>query len=460
MSPIRPLLIIALAIWTGLIIRNTLNSVPETPEVDLEKWWGSNPKPKEEDKSIRPFQISFNETMIEDLIQRIRNRRPLTKPLEGIKSEYGMNTNYLEKILKYWTEKYEFKKREERLNQFKRYKTKIQGLDIHFIRVKPNNVKEGVDVLPLLMLHGWPTSSQEYTKVIPLLTTPRKVHNFVFEVIAADLPGFGFSEGTNKPLLNPVEIGIIMRNLMQRLGFEKFYIQAGDWGSQCATHMATLFPDQILGFHTNMPISSRSISTVKLLLGSLFPSLIMDEKHVHRVYPLKNLFSYLIRESGYFHLQATKPDTIGVGLTDSPTGLAAYIMEKIAICSNRDQLNTDHGGLESLEIDDVLDILTIIWTNNCIVTSMRIYAEGLSSPTIRIIHNIPTTVPTAAINFLYEVIYQPDWILRDKFPNLVRSTVYEYGGHFAALQTPRELVDDVFAATVEFIKFHSKSKKQ
>lgn len=131
--------------------------------------------------------------MIDDLKQRIRNRRPLTRPLEGIQSEYGMNTIYLENILDYWVNKYDFKKREERLNKFPRFKTKIQGLDIHFIRVKPK-VKDGIKVLPLLMLHGWPTSSQEYTKVIPLLTIPNKGYGFVFEVIAADLPGFGYSE--------------------------------------------------------------------------------------------------------------------------------------------------------------------------------------------------------------------------------------------------------------------------
>lgn len=130
--------------------------------------------------------------MIKDLKERLHNRRTFTKPLQGIQSEYGINTIYLETVLDYWVEDYDFKKRADLLNMFPHYKTNIQGLDIHFIRVKPD--VEDVEVLPLLMLHGWPSSSKEFDKVIPMLTRPRVGYNFVFEVIAADLPGYGFSE--------------------------------------------------------------------------------------------------------------------------------------------------------------------------------------------------------------------------------------------------------------------------
>lgn len=131
--------------------------------------------------------------MISDLKQRIKNRRKFTKTLEGMQSQYGMNSDYLQKILNYWVDKYDFKERVELLNEFPHYKTKIQGLDLHYIHVKPK-VNDNVEVLPLLMLHGWPSSSKEFVKVIPMLTTPKKGYYFVFEVVAADLPGFGFSE--------------------------------------------------------------------------------------------------------------------------------------------------------------------------------------------------------------------------------------------------------------------------
>ncbi|XP_063622121.1 juvenile hormone epoxide hydrolase-like isoform X2 [Cydia splendana] len=314
------------AISYGVFLTYYIYKVPDMPRLDQDLWWGKEPRPKEEDTSIRPFKIEFNDT------------------------------------------------------------------------------------------------------------------------------------GTSKPGLNPVQIGIMMRNLMKRLGFNKFYVHAGDWGSQAATHMVTIFPDEVTGFHTNMPLSASLKSGIKILLGSLAPSLTGD--HYHRLYPLSQLL-YLVRESGYFHLMATKPDTLGVSLTDSPTGLAAYLTEKMAVGTNRYQLDTLHGGLESLELDDVLDTVTIQWVNNCAVTSMRVYAEDYfaSSPEVHELHKIPTKVPTAAIKLKYEIMWQPDWVLRDKFPNLVRSTTLDFGGHYAALEVPKELAADVFAAGAEFQKFHEANGK-
>ncbi|XP_014362485.2 juvenile hormone epoxide hydrolase [Papilio machaon] len=429
-----------------------LQRSPELPEIDYERWWGNGPKVAE-DGTVRPYKIEFNDTMIADLKSRLKNRRPLTKPLEGIKSEYGMNTIYLEKVLNYWVEKYDFKERANQLNQLPRYKTRIQGLDIHSIRMKPK--VQGMKTLPLLVLHGWPSSSKEFQKVVPLLTTPRTGHDFVFEVIAADLPGFGFSEGTNKPGLSGLHIGVILRNLMRRLGFNQFYIHAGDWGSNVATHMITVFPDEILGYHSTFAISFRPYSYLKLFLGSFVPNFVMDPKYVNRVYPLTDLIQYFLRETGYLHIQSTKPDTIGVGLTDSPAGLAGYVMEKIGVCTNRDQTNTDHGGLAALELEDLLDTLTILWNNNCIVTSSRLYAEGTTKET-RIVDNIPTKVPTAIVNFRYEVLHLPEWMLRDKFNNLVHFTFYDYGGHFAGLEVPKELADDIFKGMVAILEFNKK----
>ncbi|XP_052740946.1 juvenile hormone epoxide hydrolase isoform X2 [Bicyclus anynana] len=398
--------------------------------------------------------------MIDDLKSRLKNRRPFTRPLEGKQSEYGINTIYLEeKILKYWTDQYNFTDRAEHLNMYPHFKTKIQGLDIHYIRMKPEANNSNKRVLPLLLVHGWPSSSKEFYKVIPMLTTPRSGYDFVFEVIAVDLPGFGFSEGTNKPGLSALQMGIILRNLMKRLGFSKYYIQAGDWGSQAATHLSTVFQDEVLGFHSNIPVSLRPISVIKYIIGSLFPSLIVEDKYRNRMYPITDYVTFLLKETGYFHLQTTKPDTIGAALADTPAGLAAYILEKIGVGSNWDQLHTPHGGLDEINIDDLLDTVTIMWANERITTSMRIYAESVIDWLDDfIVDNIPTFVPMAAINFRYEIIYQPDWILRDKFPNLVHSTIHDFGGHFAAIQTPKELVDDIFESVVAFIKFHERNR--
>lgn len=154
----------------------------------------------------------------------------------------------------------------------------------------------------------------EFYKIIPLLTTYQEKYGFAFEVIAASLPGYGFSEAASKPGLGPANIAVIFRTLMKRLGFEQFYVQGGDWGSLVVKNLATLYPDDVLGLHTNMGFSSRKLSVVKLLLGSLWPTLIVDEKYAHLMYPLGEKLARLIEESGYFHIQATKPDTIGMDL--------------------------------------------------------------------------------------------------------------------------------------------------
>lgn len=131
-------------------------------------------------------------------------------------------------------------------------------------------------------------------------------------MIAASLPGYGFSEGARKPGMGTANIAVIFDTLMKRLGFEKFYVQGGDWGSYVVKNLATLFPDDVLGLHTNMGFSTRKLSVVKTLLGSIWPTLVVDAKYVNRMYPLSEAFKGLLEESGYFHLQATKPDTIGM----------------------------------------------------------------------------------------------------------------------------------------------------
>lgn len=133
--------------------------------------------------------------MVSDLKNRLKNRRPFRRPLDGMQSQYGINTIYLDKVLDYWLKKYDFKGRAERLNSFPHYKTRIQGLDIHYIRAAPKRQGvKAVKVLPLLLLHGWPSSSKEFDSIIPTLITPRSDYDFVFEVVAVDLPGFGYSE--------------------------------------------------------------------------------------------------------------------------------------------------------------------------------------------------------------------------------------------------------------------------
>lgn len=241
----------------------------------------------------------------------MKNARPLTPPLEGIEHEYGMNTKLLQEIVEYWQKEYNWKERQAFLNKFPQFTVSVQGLRIHYLHVKPEN-PDNLNVLPLLLLHGWPGSVCEFYKIIPLLTTPQPGRNFVFEVIVPSLPGYGFSEAAVRPGLGGVQVAVLFKNLMKRLDFEKFYVQGGDWGAIIGTNMATIFPEHVIGFHTNFSVTSNTLwNIIKLAVCSYYPTLLVREDQVHKVYPLSTNFVNTLLETGYSHLQATKPDTVG-----------------------------------------------------------------------------------------------------------------------------------------------------
>lgn len=170
-------------------------------------------------------------------------KKTWTPPLENQGFQYGFNSDYLKTVITHWRNKYQWKEREALLNKFPQFKTNINGLDIHFLRVTPKNAA-GKKVVPLLLLHGWPGSVKEFYDIIPLLTTPRDDADFVFDVVAPSLPGYGFSQGASKPGLGPAQVAVLMNNLMKRIGFDKYYIQGGDWGAIISKEMGQLYPQR------------------------------------------------------------------------------------------------------------------------------------------------------------------------------------------------------------------------
>lgn len=187
--------------------------------------------------------VSLYFQVINDLNDRLDRflKITLTPPLEHQGFQYGFNTNYLKDVITHWRKKYNWKEREVFLNKFPQYKTMINGLDLHFIRVTPKNAV-GKKVVPLLLLHGWPGSVREFYELIPLLTTPRDDADFVFDVVAPSLPGYGFSQGAAKTGLGNIQMAVVMNNLMKRIGFDKYYIQGGDWGAIISSNMGVLYP--------------------------------------------------------------------------------------------------------------------------------------------------------------------------------------------------------------------------
>nr|CAD7403396.1 unnamed protein product [Timema poppensis] len=410
---------------------NKLTSVPPLPKLES-TWWGPG-QPHNVDKSIRPFRINISQEVLDDLNTRLQHVK-LTPPLEGIGFQYGFNTDYLKKVVDFWRTKYNWREREAYLNSFPQFKTQVDGLDLHFLHVKPKQVPPSTRVLPLLLLHGWPGSVREFYEIIPLLTTPREGVNFVFEVVVPSLPGYGFSEGASKPGLGAAQMAVVFKDLMARLGFDKFYLQGGDWGGIIGANMATLFQEKVLGFHSNFCNTSPPLYYIKLILGSFWPTLIVDEKHVDKTYPLSTHFSFLVEES--------------VALTDSPVGLAAYILEKFSLGTNAKFRSKSDGGLtHKFQLADLLDNVMIYWVTGSITTSVRLYSEGFSRAQRELgILSIPTKVPTACVWFPNEIRYYPEYFLREKYHNLLQNSHMKQGGHFAALEEPKLLAEDIFSA--------------
>lgn len=164
----------------------------------------------------------------------------------------------------------------------------------------------------MLLLHGWPGSIREFYDFIPLLIGPNKNSNYIFEVIAPSLPGYGWSQASAKPNFGPAEISVVLKNLMTRLGHSRFVIQGGDWGSIIGATVATLFPDNVIAYHSNFCTNNTPLSIMKWIVAGLWPSMFIDKQHESFVFPVGEKLAQFIEFSGYFHIQATKPDTIGI----------------------------------------------------------------------------------------------------------------------------------------------------
>ncbi|KFU87477.1 Epoxide hydrolase 1, partial [Chaetura pelagica] len=436
-----------------------------------EGWWGKGQKPDtEEDTTIRPFKVETTEEDLSDLLRRLDQAR-FTEPLEDSCFHYGANSVYLRKVVSYWKKQFNWKKQVEVLNKYPQFKTKIQGIDIHFVHVKPHCLTEGQSAKPLLMVHGWPGSFYEFYKIIPLLTDPAShglSDEHVFEVICPSIPGYGFSEAPHKKDFNSVSAASIFYELMLRLGFSEFYAQGGDWGWLICTNLAQIAPNHMKGLHLNLAsVTNLGFShLLSILLGRYFPRLFgFQEEDVRRMFPFleKGLYRILL-ESGYAHIQATKPDTVGCGLNDSPVGLAAYILEKFSTWTDLEFHNLEDGGLErqvfplrpfwmrKFNLDDLLTNIMIYWMSGCIVSSMRFYKENMQKGIGTQKHEkLTVQVPTGIASFPNELIHTPQAWARKKYTNIVSFHFMPRGGHFAALEEPELLAEDIlqFVGKVE-----------
>lgn len=280
-----------------------------------------------------------------------------------------------------------------------------------------------------------------------MLSRPNAIVQGVqFELIVPCLPGYGWSQGASKTGFGIVEMSIVMRNLMIRLGHTQFYIQGGDWGSALGASIATIFPQNVIGYHSNMCFANAPMTHVKAFLASFYPSAVADPKHHHFFFPQSARFMYLIEESGYMHIQASKPDTIGTALSHNPIGLAAYILEKFSTWTDPAYRKLQHGGWDVFDQkfrDAILDNIMIYHLTNSITTSVRLYSEAFTYQQMGYgLDRVPTSVPFGCARFIHDLSHAFDWQLQDKYLNLVHSTYHEVGGHFAAMEQANLLFKD------------------
>ncbi|XP_067948780.1 juvenile hormone epoxide hydrolase-like [Watersipora subatra] len=403
-----------------------------------------------ENLSPENFEIAVNDAEVSDYKNRLVQARLPPALSEEANMTYGYPSAGLSQLRDHML-KFNLTQWAKLMNSYEHYKLTLYGLKIHYIKVSGNPDLRRV---PLLLIHGWPGSFYEFYKAIPLLQQKAELHGFSYDLIIPSLPGYGFSEAAYRTGLNPEYAAAIFNKLMNKLGYDKYIPQGGDWGAFVTEWIVTLYPERVIGFHTNMfslPAFDEDLRTLPYTLAAaIAPGQLMQGSEL-ALSEAKGLFSgytFLFKEGGYFHLQATKPDTVGAALTDSPLGLAVYILEKFYTWT--DSSNVDKPLQEATEslpfsIDDALNNVLVYWHSNSIQSSVRFYKEAFSNFERRPFPR--TDVAGAVLMTKYEIAFCPRFIAELRIPNLVQYTALMKGGHFAAFEIPEEFSSDVVRFT-------------
>jgi microsomal epoxide hydrolase len=360
---------------------------------------------------IRPFRVEVPEAVFDDLRDRLaRTRWPDQIPGSGW--GYGTDLAYLQDLCDTWQNKFDWRAQEDRFNRWPHFLTDIDGQQIHFIHARSDNP----DAFPLIVTHGWPGSVAEFLDVIEPLRAD-------FHVVVPSLPGYGWSGPTTAPGWDVQRIAEAWQALMARLGYERYGAQGGDWGAMVSARLAATDPEHCVGLHSNMLLAfPADASGIELTDAETADLMAAGE--------------FMTRGAAYQEIQGKNPQTLGYGLTDSPAGLAGWIVEKFLVWTDNDGSPED-----AVTRDQLLTNLTVYWVTKTINSSIRLYCESQRTdrfgPTGEYI-----SVPTAAAVFPKEIFRIPRAYAESRF-NLVRYTRFDRGGHFAALEEPDLLVQDV-----------------
>ena len=225
-----------------MLLSKYLFQIGEVPRIDEHEWWGKGQESREqkEDTSINRIYMSLSHEILSDLKDRL-SKTYFFENLEGIDWEYGINPDYMKQLVEYWKTKFDWRKQETLINTYPQFKTKISGIEVHFVHYKPDQLKEGQRLIAIMMVHGWPGSFYEFYKVIPKLIAA-STDDYAFAIVCPSIPGYGLSEAPHKPGFDTFAAGRVFTKLMDRLGYESYYVQGGDWGSAITKAMAIMNP--------------------------------------------------------------------------------------------------------------------------------------------------------------------------------------------------------------------------
>ena len=369
--------------------------------------------------AIRPFKIAIGDDVLADLKSRLRNTRWPEAELVSDWSQ-GAPLQWIQEVCRYWCDDYDWRHREAALNRFAQFTTEIDGLDIHFLHVRSPHP----EAMPLIITHGWPGSVVEFHKVIEPLTNPT-AHGGnatdAFHVVCPSLPGFGFSA---KPTTTGWGVDRIARTwaeLMSRLSYTRYGAQGGDWGSAVTTSLGAQDAAHCAGIHITLAMSTRPA--------------VDGEPTPEEARALEGIKHYADWDSGYSKQQSTRPQTLGYGLTDSPAGQAAWILEKFWAW-------TDCNGHPEniLSRDELLDNVMLYWVTNTATSSARLYWESFG-PGRRTAHKV--TVPTGVAVFPKEIVPPVRRWMEGSYTNICHWTEMPKGGHFAAFEQPELFIAEV-----------------
>ena len=372
--------------------------------------------------SVRPFQLHVPDSDIVDLRERLaRTRLPDQAP--GEPWAYGADVGYLEQLIAHWRTRFDWREHEARLNSFAQYTVPLHGIDVHFLHVQG----QGPRPLPLLLSHGWPGSVFEFLEIIPRLTDPARFGGDpadAFTVVAPSLPGYGLSFKPGQPRFGLEAIADCFADLMTGvLGYDRFAAQGGDWGAFVTSRLGAAHADKLIGIHLNLLAVRRDTK------------MLVDPTPEEQTF-IQELEQWLKEETGYQWIQGTRPQTLAFGLSDSPAGLAAWIVEKFRRWSDCD------GDVESVFTrDHLLANISLYWFSGAIGSSFWPYYARLHGP-----WPIPeggVTAPMGYAAFPHEIVRPPRSVAQRWYTDIRRWTEMPRGGHFAAMEQPQALAHEI-----------------